>query len=51
VHSIINKALDKQSTTKLIMLDLAAVFDVIGHQILLLKRLEFSFNIKENALT
>ena len=42
VHSDIAEAL--------IMLDFSAAFDVIDHPILL-KRLEFSFGIKENALT
>jgi len=36
--------------TALIMLDLSAAFDVIDHPILL-KRLEFSFGIKEKALS
>jgi len=50
VHSDIVEALDEGSMTALIMLDLSAAFDVIDHPILL-KRLEFSFGIKEKALT
>jgi len=38
------------SMTALIMLDLSTAFDVIDHPILL-KSLEFSFGIKEKALT
>jgi len=49
-NSDIAEALDEGSTTALIMLDLFAAFDVIDHPILL-KRLEFSFGIKEKALT
>ena len=50
MHSDIAEALDEGSMTALIMLDLSAAFDVIDHPILL-KRLEFSFGIKEKALT
>ena len=50
VHSDIAEALDEGSMTALIMLDLSPAFDVIDHPILL-KRLEFSFGIKEKALT
>jgi len=46
VHSDIAKALDEGSMTALIMLDLSTAFGVIDHPILL-KRLEFSFGIKE----
>jgi len=47
VHS---EALGERSMTALIMFDLSAAFDVIDHPILL-KPLEFSFRINENALT
>ena len=50
MHSDIVEALGEGSMTALIILDLSAAFDVIDHPILL-KRLEFSFGIKENALT
>jgi len=50
VHSDIAEALDEGHMTSLIMLDLFAAFDVIDHTILL-KRLEFSFGIKDTALT
>ena len=50
VHSDIAEALDEGSMTALIMFDLSAAFDVIVHPILL-KRLEFSFGTKGNALT
>jgi len=50
VHSDIAEALDEGSMTALIMLDLSAAFDIIDHPILL-KHLEFSFGIKEKALT
>jgi len=50
VHSDIAEALDEGTMTALIMLDLSAAFDVIDHPILL-KHLEFSFGIKEKALT
>jgi len=46
VHSDIAEALDEGS---LIMVDISAGFDVIDHPILL-KLLEVSFSIKENAL-
>jgi len=49
-HCDISEALDEGSMTVLIMLDLSAAFDVIDHSILL-KRLEFSFGIKEKALS
>jgi len=48
VHSDIAVALDEGSMTALIMLDLSAALDVIDHPILL-KRLEFSFGIKEKG--
>jgi len=48
VHSDIAEALHEGSMTALIMTDLSAAFDVIDHPILL-KRLEFSFGIKEKA--
>jgi len=50
LFSDIAEALDGGSMTALIMLDLSADFEVIDHPILL-KRLEFSFGIKERALT
>jgi len=50
VHSDIAEAIDEGSMTELTMLDLSAAFDVIDHPILM-KRLEFSFGIKEKALT
>ena len=50
VDSDISEVVDEGSMTALIMLDLSAAFDVIDHPILL-KRLEFSFGIKEKALT
>jgi len=49
VDSNIAEALDEGFMNALIMLDLSEAFDVIDHAILL-KRLEFSFCIKENAL-
>jgi len=42
VHSDIAEALNEESMTALIMLDLSAAFEVIDHPILL-KCLEFSF--------
>jgi len=50
VHSNIAQALDEGSMAALIMLDLSIAFDVIDHPITL-KSLEFSFGIKEKALT
>ena len=50
MHSDVVEALDEGSMTLLIILGLSATFNVIDHPILL-KRLEFSFGIKENALT
>jgi len=50
VNSDIPEALDEGSMAALIMLVLPVAFDVIDHPILL-KRLEFSFGIKEKALT
>jgi len=46
----IAEALDEGSMTALIMRDLSAAFGVIDHPILL-KRLVFSFDIKENNFT
>jgi len=46
--SDIAEALDGGSMTALIVLDLSAAFEVIDHPILL-KRLEFSFRIKEKG--
>jgi len=50
VHNDIAEALDERSMTGLILFDLSAAFDVIDHTIVL-KRLEFSFGIKEMVLT
>ena len=50
VHSDIAEVSDEGSMTALIMLDLSTAFDAINHSILL-KLLEFSFGIKERALT
>ena len=50
MNSDIAEALDEGSMTASIMIDLSAAFDVIDHPILP-KRLEFSFGIKEKALT
>ena len=50
MHSDIAEALDEGSITALIIIDLSAAFDRIDRPILL-KRLEFSFGIKEKALT
>jgi hypothetical protein len=48
-HSDIAQGLDEGSMTALIMLDLTATFDVIDY-LILLRRVEFSFGTKENAL-
>ena len=45
----IGEALDEGSVPALIMLDLSAAFHVIDN-LILLKHLQFSFDIKENAL-
>ena len=50
VHSDIAEAIDERSKTTLIMLNLSANFDLINHPTLL-KCLEFSFGIKEKALS
>ena len=50
MHSDIAEALDEGSMAVLILSDVSAAFDVIDHSILL-KHLEFSFGIKERALT
>ena len=50
VHSDVAEAIDEGSTTALIILDLSAAFDVTDHPIVL-RHLEFSFGIKEQALT
>ena len=49
MHSHIAEALGVESMIALIMLALLAAFDVIDHTVLL-KRLEFSFGIKQKAL-
>ena len=51
VHSDIAEALNEGSMTALIMLDLSLAFDVVIDKPILLKGLEFSFEIKEKALT
>ena len=50
MHSDIAEALNEGSMIALIMLDLSVAFDVIDHP-MLLKRLEFSFGIREKALS
>jgi len=50
VHCDIAEALDEQSMVKFIMFDSPPAFYVIDRPIIL-KRLQFSFGIKENALT
>jgi len=50
VHSHIAEALDEGSMTALIMIYLSSAFDVID-LLTVLKHLEFSFGIKEKALT
>ena len=48
VHSDIVESLYEGSMTRLSVLDVSASYDVIDHPIVL-KHLEFSFRIKENA--
>ena len=48
VHYAIVAALDVDSSVSLIMLDLSAALDVIGH-LILMERLEFAFRISDSA--